>query len=168
VVVGNLLISLLRHSDRVHVACQAQLVNVIAPIRSEPGGPAWRQTIFHPFALTSRLAKGDVLQVRVASPTQETGRFGEVPVVDAVATHDAGSTALFVVNRHRTESVSLEVPVGEVGVHEAWTLSDEDTSATNTAEHPDRVVPQRIAPEVAGGVLRLTLPPVSWSAVQVG
>jgi alpha-N-arabinofuranosidase len=51
VVVGNLLISLLRHSDRVTAACQAQLVNVIAPIRSEPGGPAWRQTIFHPFAL---------------------------------------------------------------------------------------------------------------------
>ncbi len=54
VVVGNLLISLLRHSDRVTAACQAQLVNVIAPIRTEPGGPAWRQTIFHPFALTSR------------------------------------------------------------------------------------------------------------------
>jgi alpha-L-arabinofuranosidase len=38
VVVGSLLISLLRHSDRVTAACLAQLVNVIAPIRSEPGG----------------------------------------------------------------------------------------------------------------------------------
>src|SRR5262249_47321512 len=50
VVVGSLLIALLRHCDRVSVACQAQLVNVIAPIVAEPGGPAWRQTIFHPFA----------------------------------------------------------------------------------------------------------------------
>ena len=50
VVVGNLLISLLRHADRVAVACLAQLVNVIAPIMTEPGGPAWRQTTFHPFA----------------------------------------------------------------------------------------------------------------------
>jgi Alpha-L-arabinofuranosidase C-terminal domain len=56
VVVGNLLISLLRHSDRVTAACLAQLVNVIAPIRAEPGGPAWRQTTFHPFATTARLA----------------------------------------------------------------------------------------------------------------
>src|SRR5690625_6124591 len=32
VVVGNLLISLLRHTDRVHAASLAQLVNVIAPI----------------------------------------------------------------------------------------------------------------------------------------
>ena len=72
VVVGNLLISLLRHSDRVTVACQAQLVNVIAPIRTEPGGPAWRQTIFHPFAITSRLAKGSVLRTELSAPTLET------------------------------------------------------------------------------------------------
>ena len=38
VVVGNLLISLLRHSDRVAAAALAQLVNVIAPIMTEPGG----------------------------------------------------------------------------------------------------------------------------------
>ena len=53
VVVGNLLISPLRHADRVAVACLAQLVNVIAPMMTEPGGPAWRQTTFHPFAATS-------------------------------------------------------------------------------------------------------------------
>src|SRR3954452_16432692 len=94
VVVGNLLISLLRHSDRVHVACQAQLVNVIAPIRAEPAGPAWRQTIFHPFALTARLARGEVLRTEVAAPTQRTGRFGEVPVIDAVATRDDGETVV--------------------------------------------------------------------------
>src|SRR4029453_15111454 len=55
-VVGNLLIALLRHSDRVTAACQAQLVNVIAPIRTEPGGPAWGQTIFHPVSIIHRLA----------------------------------------------------------------------------------------------------------------
>src|SRR5690606_6512262 len=41
VVVGTFLHSLLRHGDRVRIANQAQLVNVIAPIRSEEGGPAW-------------------------------------------------------------------------------------------------------------------------------
>ncbi len=38
VVFGNLLISLIRHSDRVTAASLAQLVNVIAPIMTEPGG----------------------------------------------------------------------------------------------------------------------------------
>ena len=39
VVFGNLLISLLKHADRVTSASLAQLVNVIAPIMTEPGGP---------------------------------------------------------------------------------------------------------------------------------
>ncbi len=56
VVVGSLLISLLRRADRVTSASLAQLVNVIAPIMTEPGGIAWKQTTFFPFAVTSELA----------------------------------------------------------------------------------------------------------------
>jgi alpha-N-arabinofuranosidase len=172
VVVGGLLISLLRHSDRVAVACQAQLVNVIAPIRSEPGGPAWRQTIFHPFALTARLARGQVLRVGIGAPSQETGRFGPAPVVDAVATHDAGTgdTVVFVVNRHRGEPVALEVPtaaLGPVRVAEAWTVTDADTSAVNTAEHPDRVAPRPQDAVIADSVLRTALATVSWTVVRL-
>jgi len=48
------------------------------------------------------------------------------------------------------------------------TLADDDLSAANTADHPDRVVP-RPARDVAvdGGVLRATLPPVSWTAIRL-
>ena len=42
-VVGCLLITLLRHADRVRIGCLAQLVNVIPPMRTLDGGPAWRQ-----------------------------------------------------------------------------------------------------------------------------
>ena len=52
---GGACISLLNHADRVKSACLAQLVNAIAPIMTETGGPAWRQTIFHPFAQMSNL-----------------------------------------------------------------------------------------------------------------
>src|SRR3712207_7355296 len=99
-----MLITLLRHSDRVTAACQAQLVNTISSIRAEPGGPAWRQTTFHPFAQAARLARGEVLQVVVRAPTYPTEKYGEVPVVDAVATHDAetGGLALLAVNRSTT------------------------------------------------------------------
>ncbi|MEV0569473.1 alpha-N-arabinofuranosidase [Dactylosporangium sp. NPDC050588] len=174
VVVGNLLISLLRNSDRVTAACQAQLVNVIAPIRTEPGGPAWRQTIFHPFALTSRLAQGEVLRVEVRGPQYDTQRFGAVPVLDAVATHNPGTgdVAVFVVNRHQTESLNLSVALGGFGaplrVAEAWTLADDDPTAANTAEHPDRVVPKPTPDaEVTAGLLKVTLPPVSWTAIRL-
>jgi alpha-N-arabinofuranosidase len=168
VVVGNLLISLLRHSDRVAAACQAQLVNVIAPIRTEPGGPAWRQTTFHPFALTSRLARGTVLRTEVTCPTRSTSRYGDVPVVDAVATHDAGETVVLAVNRHRSSPVELRVELGSLGeVAEAWALWDEDTSAVNSMSAPHRVVPRPGQAEVVDGVLRTVLPPVSWHALRV-
>jgi alpha-N-arabinofuranosidase len=172
VVVGSLLISLLRNSDRVTAACQAQLVNVIAPIRAEPGGPAWRQTIFHPFAATARLAKGNVLRVEPPSPSYETSRYGDVATVDAVATHDpdTGAVTIFAVNRdqrqHAELTVDLRAFAGVLEVAEAWTLSDSDLRATNTADQPDRVTLRPMSGLILdGGRLTLKLAPVSWQAI---
>jgi len=174
VVVGNLLISLLRHSDRVTVACQAQLVNVIAPIMTEPGGTAWRQTIFYPFALTSRMAKGTVLRTELNSPTLETQRYGTVPVVDAVATHDeaSGEVTIFAVNRDLTQPVDLAVSLTafpQLDVLETWTIGGADPYESNTADEPDRVVARPLeSATVQQAQLTTSLPPVSWSAVRLG
>jgi alpha-N-arabinofuranosidase len=174
VVFGGLMISLLKHADRVASASLAQLVNVIAPIMTEPGGPAWRQTTFFPFSITSRLARGTALPVTVDAPTYDTARFGEVPLVDAVATHDAdaGRSAVFLVNRSTTESLEVTVDVsalGEVSVVETHTLSDDDVYAKNTLEDRERVAPRaNDSAVVAGGTLTITLPPVSWTAVGLG
>jgi alpha-N-arabinofuranosidase len=173
VVVGSLLISLLRHADRVAVACLAQLVNVIAPMMTEPGGPAWRQTTFHPFAATSRHAHGDVLRLAIESPTYETERFGEVPVVDAVATRDDAGAVLFVVNRSLDSTVQLAVdarPLGRVVVAECLQLADADRHACNTAADPDRVRPRSIPlpPPDVDGELLVPLPPISWTMVRLG
>ncbi|WP_298325985.1 alpha-N-arabinofuranosidase [Haloactinopolyspora sp.] len=174
VVVGNLLISLIRHADRVTAASLAQLVNVIAPIMTEPGGPAWRQTTFYPFAFTARLARGEALELKLDSPTYDSARHGEVAVIDAVATHDAdgGGTAVFLVNRDETADAEIEIDVrmlGEVGVREAWTLSDKDPHAANTLEQQDRARP--VANPTArrdGGSVTISLPPVSWTALTLG
>ena len=53
--VGCILNTFIRRSDVVKIACIAQLVNVIAPIMTEPGGAAWRQTIYYPYYLRLRL-----------------------------------------------------------------------------------------------------------------
>ena len=174
VIVGNLLIALLRHSDRVTVACQAQLVNVIAPIMTEPGGRAWRQTIFHPFALTSRLARGTVLRLQITSPTRDTQRFGAVPIIDAVATHDeaSGDLILFAVNRDLSEPVDLTVSLAgfaDLDVLETWAMGGTDPYECNTVDEPDRIVPQPlVSARVSEGQLTASLPPVSWSAVRLG
>jgi alpha-N-arabinofuranosidase len=169
VVVGSLLITLLKHSDRVTVACQAQLVNTISSIRSEPGGSAWRQAIFHPFALTARHAQGKVLQPQVAAPSLATTKYGEVAVVDSVATYDdeEGRVAIFVVNRHPSEPVSFSTDLrafGSVKLGEATMLWDEDLYAVNTMEDPDRVVPKpHSSARVVGTTVEAELPPASWN-----
>lgn len=174
VVFGNLLISLIRHADRVTSASLAQLVNVIAPIMTEPGGPAWRQTTFFPFSITSRLAQGDALELKLDAPTYETALYGEVPLVDAVATHDAerGRSAVFLVNRSQDEAVTLAVDVaslGDVSVLESHTLADDDVYAKNTLEDRERVAPRmNDSVRIEGGRLTITLPPVSWTALSLG
>jgi alpha-N-arabinofuranosidase len=54
-------------------------------------------------------------------------------------------------------------------VREVLTLSDDDRTATNTAQQPDRVVPRPNGmAELTDGRLRVQLPPVSWSVLRLG
>lgn len=171
VVFGNLMMTLIGHADRVASASLAQLVNVIAPIMTEPGGPAWRQTTFFPFAITARLAQGEALRVRLESPAYDTDDYGRVPLVDAVATHDAetGASAVFLVNRDTTGPITVTADVsrlGEVSIREVHSISDEDVYAKNTLTEPERVVPRTNETAVlVDGTLTVVLPPVSWTAI---
>ncbi|MDN5685175.1 MAG: alpha-N-arabinofuranosidase [Brachybacterium sp.] len=173
VVFGNLLISLLRHSDRVASASLAQLVNVIAPIMTEPGGASWKQTTFHPFALTSRHAAGEVLDVRLDAPTFENRRFGTSSAADAVATWDEGSGALslFVVNRGADEQLDLDADLsafGDLELVEAVTLHHEDPYAANTNDAPETVTPAaNDSITLAGDRLTGDLPAISWSMIRL-
>ena len=63
--VGCILNTFIRRSDVVRIACIAQLVNVIAPIMTEPKGLAWRQTIYYPYYFASRYGRGEALQLGV-------------------------------------------------------------------------------------------------------
>jgi len=167
VVVGSLLITLIQHTDRVSMACLAQLVNVIAPIMTRPGGPAWRQTIFHPFALTSRYARGEVLRVVAMGPQVETAAYGTVDALLTTATydHDSGDLVIFAVNRSPTETTDLTASLaafGKVRLIEHVFVHDDDLGAQNTEADPDRVVPRAGKAEVAGATLTASLPPVSW------
>ncbi|MGO1390685.1 arabinosylfuranosidase ArfA [Brachybacterium alimentarium] len=169
VVVGSLLISLLRHTDRVASASQAQLVNVLGPIRTTPGGPAWRQTIFHPFAMTSRHASGQVLRTAIDSPTIDTAKHGTATLLDAVATwdEDAGQLTVFAVNRSPDQALDLVVPLGGFGdleLLDASILHEDDPHAVNTADDPDAVVPcPHDGAAVTPDGLTAPLPPISWA-----
>ncbi|WP_308800266.1 arabinosylfuranosidase ArfA [Agromyces silvae] len=172
VVVGGLLISLLNHSDRVRAASLAQLVNVIAPIMTEPGGPAWRQTIFYPFADMARMSGDVALDVVVEAPTHPTARYGEVAAIDAAATIDSstGELSVFVVNRSLHAAIDVEIEtrgLETTAVAESTGLWDADRHAANTLEQPQRVTARPASARLEGGRLRITVPPVSWTALRM-
>ena len=160
-VVGCLLITLLRHADRVRIACLAQLVNVLPAIRTIDGGQAWRQTIFHPFMHASRYGRGTVLRTDAAEPS-----------LQATAVHDprAGRLTVFAVNR-AADPLSLEAPLRaleSLSIIEHLVLTDPDLDATNTAEHPDRIVPRTLdAARLDDATLRAELPPRSWNVLRL-
>ncbi|MFF3851832.1 alpha-N-arabinofuranosidase [Micromonospora sp. NPDC002575] len=172
VVVGDLLITLLRHADRVGVACQAQLANVIAPIRTRTGGPAWRQSIFHPFALTARHARGTVLRTEPVGPTYATKRYGDVPVLDTVALHDeeTGALTVLAVNRGVADlplDLDLRGLPGLAGAAHLTLAAAADPDAVNTEAEPDRVTPRELAaPAPDGGRCAVLLPAVSWNLLR--
>lgn len=172
VVVGSLIISLLNHADRVKAASLAQLVNVIAPIMTEPAGAAWRQTTFYPFALSSRLARGEALRLRLNSSVSATRAYGSVPDLTAAGTLDRerGTVTLLMANRSTDNSLVTSVDIRRFGaatLAEAWLLADADADACNTAAAPNRVAPKRLAPALEDGMLELSLPPISWAAVSL-
>ena len=171
-VVGCLLITLLRHADRVRIACLAQLVNVIPAIRTVDGGPAWRQTSAHPFADVAKWARGTVLRIDLDGPPYAVGGAGVAEAIEAVAVHDAdaGRLALFAVNR-LDRSLAFEATLRELddlAVDEHTVLADPDIRATNTAIRPDRVVPSpRSGARLDGDRLSVLLPPRSWNLVRL-
>ncbi len=173
VVSGSLLIALLRHADRVTAASLAQLVNVIAPIMTEPGGPAWRQATFHPFALTSRYGRGRVLRVEPDGPAYPTRKFGDVPLLHATAVADdeTGAVTVFAVNRGQHAALPLEIDLRGIDAHtvaEHVVLADADPEARNTRDEPDRVTPRPArGTAVDGGVLRAELEPLSWNMIRL-
>jgi len=182
---GGACISLLNHADRVKVACLAQLVNVIAPIMTETGGAAWRQTIFYPFADFSNLGRGNVLHPTVKSPTYATSYLDPrgtvetyyplpaVPYLKLSAVHDdkAGTLTLFALNRHLKDELMVDFTIkgfSKLAVAKAHQLHDKDLKSQNTAKHPNRIKPLPLPDiKVRSGGLRATLRPASWNVIRL-
>lgn len=165
VVLGNLLITLINNSDRVKIACLAQLVNVIAPIMTETGGRIWAQTIFYPFMYTSRHGRGTALDASCECGSYSAGGKENIPYIDsaAVISEDGKELAVFAVNRSLNENCTVDFSLSgyenyRPSMHIA--LEGDDLKAVNTADEPNNVTPAE--KEIAECI---TLSPHSWNMI---
>jgi len=172
-VVGCMLISLIKHCDRVRIGCLAQLVNVIAPIFTATGGGIVKQTTYFPFMHASRYGRGTALDMKVDSSSYEDPVFDAVPYVEAVGvlSEDRGELTVFAVNRNLEEVVGLDVDLRDFStarVVQHIALTHSDLKAVNTLEQPDRVAPSALDDSVEEheGKTRIALPSASWNVVR--
>jgi len=171
--VGCLLITLLKNSDRVKIACLAQLVNVIAPIMTEKGGDAWRQTTFYPFSQASNYGRGTVLTPVIDSPTYECEEYEAVPYLESVVVHNEEKNELvvFAVNRSADEAIEFIADLqgyklGEV--LEFSEMSGHDIKKVNTKGDGSVKPAAGSGAKVENGGLSVSLKPLSWNVLRVG
>ena len=170
--VGGLINTLLRHADRIKIACLAQLVNVIAPIMTNSNG-LYRQTIYYPYSWGLHYARGSTLDVLIDAPSAyEIPGMGAVSHLDVAATLDRASKSIsiFVLNRDLESPRLLEL-IWEAGspgkLRAAWVLTGDDLKAVNGFDSPERVKPATAAKPTTSGVsTKLEVPPRSYSVFQ--
>jgi alpha-N-arabinofuranosidase len=170
--VGSALITLLRHADRVKIACMAQLVNVIAPIMTSDTG-VWRQTIYYPLLHASTMGRGRVLYTTVISPTYACKTTDTAPYLDSVVVEDEenGTLTVFAVNKSLDEDMELVCDLrqyADYAVTRHIVLTHADLKAVNTEADPFAVVPRE------GGVSKndrgdfaAILPKQSWNVIRL-
>jgi alpha-N-arabinofuranosidase len=169
--VGGIVNSLMRHADRIKIACLAQLVNVIAPIMTNAKG-LLRQTIYYPYSWGLRFARGNVLELLVDSPKYEVAKMGDVPYLDVAGTLNPqdGAVALFILNRDLTKPHVVEIRwegAAPRQVLNATVLTGSDLKASNSFEAPQKVAPQAAdKPTTSSGQTRFEVPPRSYTVIQ--
>jgi alpha-L-arabinofuranosidase len=178
--VGGFLNTLLRQSDRVRMACLAQIINVIAPLVTNETS-VLRQSTFYPYAWALKYARGRVLDLWVESEMYpiaaeglraDVARDDQVPFLDVMATVDSqnGQACLLMLNRDLESDRELVVEWREstpARVLACETLTGPDLKAFNTFEHPQRVAPRPLDPPKPGARMTFKLPARSYSVAQL-
>ena len=169
---GGMAITLLNHADRVKVACLAQLVNVIAPVFTEPGKGAYKQTIYFPFRDISVYGRGTVLTPIVKTTNKITNAYGEVPnvIFSAIYNEESNEVSVFALNTNKNENSETEINLGSFGSTEMifrTELCGKDLSTKNSLENPEAVKPQEVLlSQAEKSVYNLTLKATSWNVIR--
>ena len=169
---SGMAITLLNHADRVKVACLAQLVNVIAPVFTEPGKGAYKQSIYFPFRDISVYGRGTVLMPIVRTENKMTEAYGEVPaaIFSTIYNEENDEVTVFALNTNKNESSETEIDLSSFGKTEMilrTELSGSGLNAKNSLESPDAVKTVAISPiQSENSIYAVTLKSASWNVLR--
>jgi alpha-N-arabinofuranosidase len=171
VALGGLLLVLLKHADRVEIACLSEICNCISHIRTRTGGGVWVLPPYYAYLHFTKYGRGTSLVTQIDSPKYDSADFTDVPFVDTAAVlADNGEITVFAINRSLEDSLPLELEFrgfDEYIMAEHIVVNSEDPLDTNTEDHPDKVKPRREKPAaIEGNRTTLMLPKLSWNVLR--
>ena len=170
--VGSMLITLLRHCDRIKVACIAQLVNVIAPIMTKTGGGVFEQTIFYPFMHLSNYGKGVALLPLIDCPKYDCKEFTDVPYLESIATYDEENEemVIFCVNKSLDENALLSVNMLDFEGYkpvEFISMDGYNKKDENSLEEIKVKPHENELPVIDDSVMEVDMKPLSWNVIRL-
>ena len=169
--VGCLLMTLLKNSDRVKIACLAQLVNVIAPIMTYKDGRSWKQTIFYPFMQVSNYGRGVALKPIIESASYACKDFEKVPYLESIATYneETNELVIFAVNRSKEEALDFSIDASGFNLEEIierTQMAGYDIKSTNQEEQQVTTTTGNPT-HINGSTIETKLEPLSWNMIRV-
>ncbi len=150
----SVLMMLLRHADRVKIACMTGGLFTIGHDEKH----VWKQIGYYPYEMLIRYAKGCSLRPSVEGPGfdvkgynlddfNQCPAYTDLAYIEACASVDdeAGEIAVFLINRCWESELPVELDMSAFGgyrLKEHIELYTEDLYAKNTGENPYAVVPR--------------------------
>ena len=163
-----------RNCDIVRMANIAQMVNVIAPIVTNPDG-LFLQTIYHPLRLYAENMLGTALDVHVDSPRRaisddeiagaghKVADLGPFRLLDATATFQEGdgTLVLAVTNRDQADAIEAGISLAdgaELTLTRIYEVNGAGTEVKNSFEEPDNVSVKERAENATGRAFSYEFP----------
>jgi alpha-N-arabinofuranosidase len=155
----------------VKIACLAQLINVIAPIQTDPIHGAWRQPTYYPFLHASKYGRGTAIKANITAPKFDCNLRTDVDSLDSVAVRDEekGETTVFILNRNLDLDIKTTITVcGANKLLEFIQLAGFDHKSVNGFGN-ETVCPKSVeCEEMNGELIEIIIPKASWNVLRFG
>ncbi|MCR5213006.1 MAG: alpha-N-arabinofuranosidase [Eubacterium sp.] len=153
-----------KHSDRVKMACLAQMVNVLQSVILTDGDKMLRTPTYHVFHMYRHHQGAELLESYIDGAGQSGTEDCKVPSLHESVSIKDGIITITVNNLSCDKAEDLEINItgaGDSEIIEAKIVSDK-MDAYNTFENPDKVIEKDFdGCSKDGDVIKLTLPAAS-------
>ncbi len=171
--VGLMMITFLKHADRLKIACLAQLVNVIAPIMTDAEGDAWKQTIYYPFLHASKYGRGIALLPLVTTSKHDTLNHNDVTDIEAISVYnpEKEELAIFAVNRNLDCDITFEADLRSFDGYQMkeYLVMENDNLKQVNGYLKENIIPKKKTEyEYQDGSFTTIMKRASWNVIVLG